>query len=275
MSKALIRGAIEVPYVRRNTASTTQWLSRAFEALIGDHDLDVSSIDGLGVASFTLRPDRSIDMAFRLGLSLSWFMDDSSGGVSGLTLLQHAVAAIETGQARHIVLLSADAFQPSDFSDLQANYNLTTRELMKPLGIATPNSLFAMATQKHMARNGLERSDYGQLVLAQRRHASRNPHAVYREPLSMDDYLQAAPVADPLVIYDCVPVVAGANAILLSHADEVSRTAGCVRVRALQGRHNFDQHQGDGHPDRIAAHTLFFGGGGRCSRPAEHLEKLG
>ena len=235
MSKALIRGAIEVPYVRRNTASTTQWLSRAFEALIGDHDLDVSSIDGLGVASFTLRPDRSIDMAFRLGLSLSWFMDDSSGGVSGLNLLQHAVAAIETGQARHIVLLSADAFQPSDFSDLQANYNLTTRELMKPLGIATPNSLFAMATQKHMARNGLERSDYGQLVLAQRRHASRNPHAVYREPLSMDDYLQAAPVADPLVIYDCVPVVAGANAILLSHADEVSRTAGCVRVRALHG----------------------------------------
>ena len=246
MSKALIRGAIEVPYVRRNTASTMQWLGRAFEALMREHALDPSRIDGLGVASFTLRPDRSIDMAFRLGLSLSWFMDDSNGGVSGLNLLQHAVAAIEMGQARHIVLLSADAFQPSDFQDLQANYNVTTRELMRPLGIATPNSLFAMATQKHMARHGLDRIDYGQLVLAQRRHASRNPQAVYREPLSMEDYLHAAPVADPLVLYDCPPVVAGANAILLSHADEVGRTVGCVRVRAIQGRHNFDQHQGDG-----------------------------
>lgn len=246
MTQALIQGAVEVPYARRTTESTTQWLGRAFDALLQQQGLEAGRIDGLGVASFTLRPDRCVDLAWRLGLRLSWCMDDGNGGISGLNLLQHAIAAIETGQARNIVLLAGDAFQAADFQDLVANYNRTTQQWLRPLAIANPNTLFALLTQRHMAREGLSRSDYGQLVLAQRRHAARNPQAVYRTPMSMQDYLDAPPVADPLVVYDCVPVVAGANAILISHADEVARRAGCVRVRALQACHNPDQQQGDG-----------------------------
>lgn len=246
MSVARIHGAVEVPYQRRSTQHTEQWLGQAFERLVHAYAVDASRIDGLGVASFTLRPDRCVDMAWRLGLRLSWIMDDSNGGVSGLNLLQHAVAAIETGQARNIVLLAGDAFQAADFQDLVTNYNRSTRELLKPLGIANPNALFALLTQRHMARHGLERSDYGELVLAQRRRASLNPDAVYRSAMRMDDYLEAAPVADPLVVYDCVPVVAGANAILVSHVDEVPPGYASVRVKAIQAMHNFDQHEGDG-----------------------------
>lgn len=242
----MIRGAVEVPYQRRTSLSTSDWLGSAFELLVQTSGVDASRIDGMGIASFTLRPDRCVDMAWRLGLCLSWFMDDSNGGVSGINLLQHAVAAVEAGQARNIVLLAGDAFQAGDFLELSTNYNLTTRELLKPLGIANPNSLFAMLTQRHMQRNGLQRSDYGQLVLAQRRQASRNPGAVYRGEMSMDDYLGAALVADPLVVFDCVPVVAGANAILISHVDEVDRRDGCVKVKAIGASHNPDQHEGDG-----------------------------
>lgn len=246
MSATLIRGSVEVPYARRSIEPTAHWLGRAFEALMQELDFDAARVDGLGVASFTLRPDRAIDMAWRLGLRVSWFMDDGNGGASGLNLLQHAVAAIETGQARHIVLMAGDAFQPADFQALQDNYNVTTRDLLRPLGIANPNTLFALATQKHMHRHGLRRSDYGELVLSQRRHAARNPNAVYRAQMTMDDYLNAPQVASPLGLYDCVPVVAGANAILLSHADEAGSHHGCVRVRAVRGLHNHDQHQGDG-----------------------------
>lgn len=246
MNAALIRGAVEVPYVRRSADPTAQWLGRAFTAVVAECGVEADRIDGLGVASFNLRPDRSIDMAWRLGLRLSWFMDDSNGGASGLNLLQHALAAIQTGQARNIVLLAGDAFQGDDFQTLANNYNATTRDLLRPLGIANPNSLFALLTQRHMARHGLQRSDYGALVTAQRRHAARNPGAVYRSNMRMDDYLGAAPVADPLVVYDCVPVVAGADAILISHADEVDRPHGCVRVKGLRARHNHDLHLGDG-----------------------------
>ncbi|MEN2433625.1 thiolase family protein [Comamonas sp. F1-6] len=246
MNKALIQGAVEVPYARRSTETTTQWLGKAFNELLEQQGIPADRIDGLGIASFTLRPDRCVDMSWRLGLSLSWFMDDANGGVSGINLLQHAVAAIENGLARNIVLLAGDSFQPADFHDLVANYNRTTQTLLRPLTIANPNSLFALVTQRHMARHKLDRSDYGKLVMAQRRNASRNPLAVYRSNMSMDDYLNAAPVADPLGVFDCVPVVSGANAILISHADEVTRTEGCVRVRSIQTCQNFDNHEGDG-----------------------------
>lgn len=246
MNQALIQGAVEIPYARRTTDTTTTLLGRAFQALIEQQGFDPTRIDGLGVASFTLRPDRCIDMAWRLGLTLSWFMDDGNGGVSGLNLLQHAVAAIESGQARNIVLLAGDAFQAAQFHELSTNYNASTRDVLTPMGIANPNSLFALLTQRHMKKYKLVREDYGQLVLSQRRRAATNPIAVYRAPLSMQDYLDAAPVADPLVVYDCVPVVAGANAILISHADEVERRSACVRVKAIQARHNTDHQAGDG-----------------------------
>ena len=246
MNSTIIRGAVEVPYTRRTTRSTTELLAQAFGDLLRQHELPADAIDGLGVASFTLRPDRCIDLAWKLGLRLSWSMDDGHGGASGLNLLQHAVAAIETGQARNIVLLAGDAFQAGDFADLQANYNGSTRELLNPLGIATPNSLFALVTQRHMARHGLARRDYGELVLAQRRSAGRNPNAVYREALTMDQYLDAPKVAEPLVLLDCVPVVAGANAILLSHVSCVQRRAGCVALKSLAAAYNFDQQEGDG-----------------------------
>ncbi|MBS0425702.1 MAG: thiolase family protein [Proteobacteria bacterium] len=246
MTEAIIRGAVEVPYARRTSRTTTELLTQAFQRLVQEQGIAGDEIDGLGVASFTLRPDRCVDLAWKLGLKLSWSMDDSNGGVSGLNLLHHAVAAIRAGQARHIVLLAGDAFHASDFADLQANYNVTTRELMYPLGIANPNSLFALLTQRHMALHGLDRRDYGELVLAQRRHAARNPQAVYREELTMEDYLGAVKVADPLVLFDCVPVVAGANAILLSDASCTRDRAGCVAVKAVGVAHNSDQQEGDG-----------------------------
>lgn len=246
MNKAILQGAVEVPYVRRSPDSTTAWLGQAFEALLAQEGLSADRIDGLGVASFTLKPDRCVDLSWRLGLQLSWFMDDANGGVSGINLLQHAVAAIECGLARNIVLLAGDSFQPADFQDLVANYNRTTQTLLRPLRIANPNSLFALLTQRHMAQHGLERSDYGQLVRAQRRHASRNPQALYRGDMTLDDYLSAPLVADPLGIFDCVPVVSGANALLIRHVDELRPGQTGVRVKAMQTCHNVDQQEGDG-----------------------------
>jgi acetyl-CoA acetyltransferase len=53
----------------------------------------------------------------------------------------------------------------------------------------------------------LERDDYGRLVVAQRRWAGLNPGAVDRASLTLDEYLGAPVVAEPLVRLDCVPVV--------------------------------------------------------------------
>ena len=242
----VLTAGVEVPYRRQvSAASTGDLLAQAFGAALAQSGFSAKDIDGLGVASFTLAPDHAIDLAWRLGLSPRWCMDDCHGGASAINLLQHAIRAIQHGDANVIALVSGDRFEPADFKQLVEHYNLTTRTWLRPLENGGPNSLFAMLTQRHAKHYGLTRRDYGALCVAQRAWAALNPHAVYRTPLTIDDYLEAPIVAEPLGRFDCVPVVCGANAVIVARADLV-RNAKNVRVRALQCRYNFDHQAGDG-----------------------------
>jgi acetyl-CoA acetyltransferase len=155
-------------------------------------------------------------------------------------MLQHAVRAVEAGDARTIVILAGDHFAGDDFRRLVDRYNRATELYLAPIPTGGPNVLFAHLTQRHMTRHGLAREDYGRLVVAQRRWAERNPGAVYRAPLSLEEYLAAPAVAPPLHRYDCVPVVSGADAVVVADSEEG------VAVRALRALHNADLHEGDG-----------------------------
>src|SRR5206468_1279759 len=102
------------------------------------------------------------------------------------------------------------------YAKVAANYNTVTQKHLSPLGHGGPNGVYALVTARQMKAYGLEKSDYGQIAVAQRRWAALNPSAVYRTPLTMDEYLAAPMVADPLCRYDCVPAVAGAQAIIVA-----------------------------------------------------------
>ena len=62
----------------------------------------------------------------------------------------------------------------------------------------------------------------------------------------MDEYLAAPLVADPLSRYDCVPVIAGAQAIIVARPDRAPKGRPGVRVRAHRASYNYDNQQGDG-----------------------------
>jgi acetyl-CoA acetyltransferase len=64
--------------------------------------------------------------------------------------------------------------------------------------------------------------------------------------MTMEEYLAAPLVADPLSRYDCVPVVAGAQAIIVAHPDHCPRGRAPVRVRAHRASFNYDNQEGDG-----------------------------
>jgi acetyl-CoA acetyltransferase len=239
---ARIVAAAESPYTRRPQpeATTEALLADAFLRVLAAAGIERDDVDGLGVASFTLAPDHVADLAWRLGVRTRWLMEDTNGGASALNMLQHAVRAVESGDAATIVLLAGDRFDGDDFRRLVDSYNRATAEYLTPIPTGGPNALFAHLTQRYMDARGLAREDMGRLVIAQRGWASRNPGAVYREPLTMDDYLTAPAVAPPLHRYDCVPVVSGADAIVVA-----ARDSG-VAVRSLRALHNADGQEGDG-----------------------------
>jgi acetyl-CoA acetyltransferase len=244
---AVIVGCAESPYTRHPPAGTTtsQVLADAGARALASAGLTPSSIDGLAVSSFSLAPDHAVDLAWRLGLRLRWLMQDTNGGASGINMLQHAARAVQAGDARAILILAGDHLPRDRFQDLVENYNRATRDHLAPLPFGGPNSLFAMLTQRHAVKHELTRSDYGALVVAQRQWAGGNPGAAYRDPLALDDYLIAPVVADPLCVYDCVPVVTGADAVIVCPAAEPTQGK-AVAIRALALSINPDDQQGDG-----------------------------
>jgi acetyl-CoA acetyltransferase len=244
--RPLLAGAAETPYVRGpHTETTASLLARAARGALEDAGLVPRDVDGLGVASFSLAPDHAIDLAWRLGLRLRWLMEDPHGGASALNMLHHAWRAIEAGDAEAILLLAGDALSPVEFRRLADEYNSATRDHLAPIPAGGPNALFALLTSRHMREHGLGRETYGRVVLAQRSWAALNPAAVYREPLTVADYLDAPIVADPLTLFDCVPIVAGADAVVVTAAERAAGRS-AVEVVAFAAAHNHDQQEEDG-----------------------------
>jgi acetyl-CoA acetyltransferase len=245
---AVIIGVGEAPYTRHPPEGTTTmtFLRDAMTNALRDAGLGPRDIDGLAVTSFSLSPDSAIDLAWRMGLSVRWLMQDTNGGASGHNMLGHAIRGIEAGAASTILIVSGDSLGQQGGARLSAVYNSAVRDHLTPIGHGGPNALFAMMTQRQMKVYGLSKEDYGHIAIAQRSWAAGNPSAVYRQPLTMEAYLAAPLVSDPLCTFDCVPTVSGANAIVVSTADRCPFDRVPVRVRALRQIFNYDNQLGDG-----------------------------
>jgi len=226
--------------------STLTFMRDAVVAALADAELELSDIDGLAVTSFSLAPDCAVDLAWRLGLKARWLLQDTNGGSSAMNMLGHALRGVEAGAASAILVVAGDATGLGGYAKIAANYNSATRDHLAPLGHGGPNGVYALVTTRQMKKFGLEKSDYGQLAIAQRAWAAHNPNAVYRKPLTMQEYLAAPMVADPLTRFDCVPVVAGAQALIIAAPDRAPKGRARVRVAAIRHSFNYDNQEGDG-----------------------------
>jgi acetyl-CoA acetyltransferase len=247
-NNAAIIGVGQSQYVRRpEPGQTTHTFIRdAVIAALRDAEVDASDIQGMAVTSFSLAPDTAVDLAWRLGLSLHWLLQDTNGGSSAMNMLGHALRGVETDAASPILVVAGDATGLGGYAKIAANYNIATREHLTPLGHGGPNGVYSLVTTRQMNKYGITKSDYGHMAIAQRAWAAKNPFAVYRAPLTMEEYLAAPMVADPLTRYDCVPVVAGAQAIIIAYPDRCPRDRAPVRVRAIRNSFNYDNQEGDG-----------------------------
>jgi acetyl-CoA acetyltransferase len=240
-------GVGQSEYTRHPSESqTVQNLMRdATNNALNDANLSLKDIDGLAIASFSITPDSAIDIAWRFGLSLNWLLQDTNGGSSAMNMLGHAMRAVQTGAAKNILILAGDATGLAGYAKIANAYNSATRDHLSPLGHGGPNGVYSLVTTRQMKKFNLQKEDYANLLIAQRNWASMNPHAVYKSPLSKEEYINAPIVAGPLCRYDCVPVIAGSYALILSR-NENDKLQKQVRIKAFQQSFNYDNQEGDG-----------------------------
>lgn len=230
---------VTVPYARHSIQSAHWWLARALGQLLQDSGLRKQDIDGACVSSFLLFPDTAVGLMQHLGLTVRWLDHIPMGGASGVVALRRAARAVQAGDADIVACLAGDTNHVDSFRQTVANFSQFARDAVYPYGSGGPNASFAFLTDHYMREYGATREDFGKLCVAQRRNAMQFPHALLRKPLTLEDYLGARPVAEPLHLFDCVMPCAGAEAFLVMSEERASKLGlPRVAIRATIEQHN-------------------------------------
>jgi acetyl-CoA acetyltransferase len=230
---------VTVPYVRYSTQSAHWFVAKALAALLRDSGVAKLELDGLAISSFSLFPDTAVGLTQHLGVSPRWLDHIPMGGASGVVALRRAARAVQAGDANIVACIAADTNHVDSFRKTISTFSQFAQDAVYPYGSGGPNASFAFLTDHYMRTYGATRADFGKLCVAQRANAGPNPLALLRKPLTLEEYLQARVIAEPLRLFDCVMPCAGAEAVLVM-SDARARQLGLKHVKLLGTieRHN-------------------------------------
>jgi acetyl-CoA acetyltransferase len=230
---------VTVPYQRYSTRTAHWFVGHAIDALVKASGVPKAQIDGLCLSSFSLAPDTAVGVTQHLGLSPRWLDHMPTGGASGVMCLRRAARAVQAGDAEVVACVAADTNHVDSFRQTLGSFSNFARDATYPYGSGGPNSIFAFITANYMRTFGATREDFGRIAVDQRSNALKNPNAMFKKPLSLDEYMAARPISDPIHLFDCVMPCAGAEAFLVM-SQERARDLGLPHavIRGAIERHN-------------------------------------
>ena len=210
---------------------------------VEDAGLKESDIDGIATLGDTpldqVASAFGIDPAYRGG-------GFTTGGL--LSPVMSAFLAVAAGRARHVLayrtvqMLAGDVVHQSEGSSALAegladlsNAMSDAEDLLAAQAFSAVNWL-ALNCRRHMELYGTTKEQLGWLAVNSRRNAALNPRAVYRDPMTMADYLAARPISSPFGLFDCDVPVDGSIAVVVSRSDYAPDCPNPpVRVEAIGG----------------------------------------
>jgi acetyl-CoA acetyltransferase len=230
---------VTVPYQRYSTHGAHWFLGQAMDALVERSGIAKDRIDGLTVSSFSLLPDTAVGVTQHLGVSPRWLDHIPIGGASGVMALRRAARAVQAGDADIVACIAGDANHVESFRQMLGGFSQFARDASYPYGSGGPNSVFAFITASYMRTYGATREDFGRIAVAQRANALKNPNALFKVPLTLEAYMSARPISEPIHLFDCVMPCAGGEGFLVMR-EERARDLGLphVLMRGAIERHN-------------------------------------
>ena len=232
-------------------------------AAIEDAGLDRSDIDGLATYPGNMDQPPGFsgvgisDVHDALRLELNWF----AGGLempAQLGSVINACLAVSQGLATHVLCFRTvweataqgqkgrASVMPGMSSGRGSVRMGGFMQWALPFGAPSAANWIAMYARRHFHEYGTTREQLAGIALNDRRNAALNPKAIYRDPMTLEDYLSVRMVSDPLCLYDCDVPADGSTAVIVSRADAVSGLRRApLRVEsvgsAIRGRPSWDQ----------------------------------
>jgi acetyl-CoA acetyltransferase len=198
-----------------------------------------ADIDGFAASSFTIGPDTAVGLTQHFGLSPRWLDHIPFGGASGIVALRRAARAVQSGDADIVACVAGDTNHVDSFRKTLSSFSRFAQDAVYPYGAGGANASFALITKNYMNTFGATREDFGKLCIAQRDNALSIPYAMMKKKLTLDEYISARPIADPIHLFDCVMPCAGAEAFVVC-SEDTARSLGqpFVRILSTIERHN-------------------------------------
>jgi acetyl-CoA acetyltransferase len=160
-------------------------------------------------------------VAEQLGLEVDWVLNGDYGGAGGVMSVRRAADAIEAGHVDVIVLVGANSFDRSTPQQRILEYQRAN--YVDVYGYGGPNTLMALIQRLHMAQYGTTLEQIGKIAMAQRENALNNPQALFREPMSYQDYFNSRMISDPIRLFDCVMPCSGAECVILASEEKAKK----------------------------------------------------
>jgi acetyl-CoA acetyltransferase len=250
--RAAITGIGQSAIGRRLGRTAVDLTAEAALRAIADAGLDRRDIDGIATGSGYAPapgadPVSTGEIKEALGLSLNWYAAASDS--TQMSALIHASMAVATGQARHVLVFRTVTEASTRATPALVDVAERVHGPMQwrvPFNAPSAANWIALIATRYAQEFGLTREQLGAIALNGRRNAMCTPDAVYRTPLTMEEYLASRMISSPLCLFDCDVPVDGSVALIVSHQDAAKDAkTPALRIEAicgpLYGRDSWDQ----------------------------------
>ena len=184
---------------------------------LADAGLGLSDVDGLFCATMTMGAMGPVQLAEYLNLKPRYLDGSNIGGSSFVSHVAHAAAAIHAGLCDVGLILygSTAASDAMAIGTGNSSGKDPSAAFVTPYG-ATLVSSYAMVAQRYMHEYGVTSEQLADIAVSTRHHASLNPHAKMRNPITREDVLESRVIADPLHLLDCCIISDGGGAVVVT-----------------------------------------------------------
>lgn len=211
--------------------------AQAFLSALADSGIARDEVDGLIVGPTTAY-ERVGEL---LGLNVRW-----GGQADAMTAVMEACMAIYAGLASVVALVYGNDQRSAQVNyggpDAQGGGAFLAYVYHAPWGFTSQGALYAMMARRYMHERGLTEAELGEVAVAQRLAASRNPRALMRKPISIEDYLASPFICEPLHLFDYCLINDGGVALIIAEAGK-ARRIGRAPV-SIKGVGRYDLNRG-------------------------------
>ena len=173
-------------------------------------DVDALFTSGVG-------PIGILSLAGHLNLRPRYLDSQAIGGSSFVSHCLHASAAIAAGLCE-VALVTYGSTAASERFAIGTGGGFggdPPDQFEIPFGPTIVGS-YALVAQRHMHEYGTTSEQLAEIAVTMRRHASLNPQAKYREPITVEDVLASRMISSPLHLLDCCMISDGGGALVLT-----------------------------------------------------------